>query len=104
MKSAKKTLLALSFIGALIAGYAPESAAADVVKLKTMAAHSQATAWAWPVYEKWIEAVKRKRTQSRARILCAGATGSVHPVSRGRPGGIADIVLVAPAITRTNFH
>lgn len=103
MQSTKKTLLALSFIGALIAGYAPASAA-DVVKLKTMAAHSQATAWAWPVYEKWIEAVKRE-TNGRVELEYY-APGQLVPYIQFLEAarvGIADIVLVTPGYYQNEF-
>ena len=103
MKSTKKTLLALSFIGALIVGYAPASAA-DVVKLKTMAAHSQATAWAWPVYEKWIEAVKRE-TNGRVELEYY-APGQLVPYIQFLEAarvGVADIVLVTPGYYQNEF-
>ena len=52
MKSTNKTLLALSLIGALIAGSGSASAA-DVVKLKFVGSHGPTTDWAWPAHQRW---------------------------------------------------
>ena len=46
MKLMNKMLLALSFIGALIVGSVPASAA-EVVKLKTVGSFGTSIPWAW---------------------------------------------------------
>ena len=68
MKLMNKMLLALSFIGALMVGSVPASAA-EVVKLKTVGSFGTSIPWAWVPYEELAERVKRD-TSGRVELEC----------------------------------
>ena len=103
MKSTNKTLLALSLIGALIAGYAPASAA-DVVKLKFVGNDSRTAAWAWATYEKMAETVKNG-TEGRVELEMYDP-GQLVPFVQHLEAvraGIMDIASVVPGYYQNEF-
>ena len=103
MKLMNKMLLALSFIGALIVGSVPASAA-EVAKLKTVGSFGTSIPWAWVPYEKLAETVKRD-TNGRVELEFYNP-GQLVPFIQHLEAvraGIMDIAAVVPGYYNNEF-
>ena len=103
MKMIRRALLGLSFVGALIVGSVPASAA-DVVKLKFVGNDSKSAAWAWPSYEKLAATVKRD-TNGRVELEMYNPGQLVPFVQHleALRAGVMDVTAVVPGYYQNEF-
>lgn len=103
MNSVHKTLLALSFIGALVVGSLPASAA-DAVKLRLVGNDGRTVEWAWATYEKLAETVKTE-TDGRVELEMYNP-GQLVPFVQHLEAvraGVMDIASVVPGYYQNEF-